>query len=103
MSEFDRYCRKSLFWGKQTKFSRAADAFRAQRREGPLRFSEKRPRTFVSVLLSIAAAEWSENQHLRDFWRRSIFDFIDSIDPQRRSCLFCIVFHFSLAAWSKSG
>jgi hypothetical protein len=74
---------KKSFWGKQTKFSKAADAFRAQRREGPLRFSEKRPRTFVSALLSIAAAEWSKNQHLRDFWLRSIFDFFDSIGPSR--------------------
>jgi hypothetical protein len=48
------------------------------------RFSEKRPRTFVSTLKSIAAAEQSKNQHLRDFWRRSIFDFFDSIDPERK-------------------
>ena len=47
---------EKVFSGKQTKFSRAADAFRAQGREGPPRFSEKRPRTFVSALLSIAAA-----------------------------------------------
>jgi hypothetical protein len=42
----------------------------------------------VSALLSIAAAEWSKNQHLRDFWCRSIFDFFDSIDPQRTSAGF---------------
>jgi hypothetical protein len=50
---------------------------------GPRRFLEKRPRTLVSALQSIAAAEWSKNQHLRDFWCRSIFDFFDSIDPKR--------------------
>ena len=72
---------EKVFLGWGTKFSRAADAFDARRREGPRRFSEKRPRTFVSALLSVAAAAWSKNQHLRDFWRRSIFDFFDSIDP----------------------
>ena len=41
---------EKVFWGWRTKFSRAADAFRAQRCEGPLRFSEKRPRTFVLAL-----------------------------------------------------
>jgi hypothetical protein len=49
----------------------------------PPRFSEKRPRTFVLALWGIAAAELSKNQHLRDFWRRSIFDFFNSIDPSR--------------------
>jgi hypothetical protein len=29
--------------------------------------------------------ELSKNQHLRDFWRRSIFDFFNSIG-QRRKC-----------------
>jgi len=41
----------------QTKFSKAADAFRAPRREGPHRVLTKRPRTFVSALQGIAAAE----------------------------------------------
>jgi hypothetical protein len=31
------------------------------------------------ALQSIAAAEWSRNQLLRDFQRRSIFDFYDTI------------------------
>jgi hypothetical protein len=52
---------EKVFSGKQTKFSRAADAFRAQGREGPPRFSEKRPRTFVSALPSIAAADSAKN------------------------------------------
>src|ERR1700678_178599 len=72
---------EKVFWGWRTKFSRAADAFRAQRCEGPLRFSEKRPRTFVLALCSIPAADLSKNQHLRDFWSFSIFDFFNSIDP----------------------
>jgi hypothetical protein len=69
------------FTAFDAKFSKAPDAFRAQRREGPHRVSEKRPRTFVSALQSIGASEYSKNRHLRDFWRRSIFDFFDSIDP----------------------
>ena len=48
---------EKVFLGLQTKFSKAAGSFRAQRREGPHCASEKRPRTFVSALQSIAAAE----------------------------------------------
>jgi hypothetical protein len=48
---------EKVFWGDIRKFSKAADAFYARRREGPHRVSEKRPRTFVSALQSIAAAE----------------------------------------------
>src|SRR5271163_4911931 len=44
---------------------------------------KKRPRTFVSMLRHIPAAELSKNQHLRDFWRRSIFDFFNSIGQCR--------------------
>jgi hypothetical protein len=36
----------------------------------------------ISALPNIAAAEWSKNRHLRDFWRRSMFAFFDSIDPK---------------------
>jgi hypothetical protein len=36
------------------------------------------------MLKSIAPAEWSKNQHLRDFWRCSIFDFFDSIGQKRK-------------------
>jgi hypothetical protein len=41
--------------------------------------SKKRPRTFVLALCSIPAADLSKNQHLRDFWSFSIFDFFNSI------------------------
>jgi len=74
---------EKVFWGWRTKFSKAADAFRTQPCEGPCRISEKRPRTFVSALRRISTTELSKNQHLRDFWRRSIFDFFNSIDPNR--------------------
>jgi hypothetical protein len=74
---------EKVFWGWRTKFSRAAYAFSAQRCEGPRRFSEKRPRTFVLVLCSIPGADLSKNQHLRDFWSFSIFDFFNSIRQKR--------------------
>ena len=48
---------EKVFWGDIRKFSKATDAFYARRRVGPHRVSEKRPRTFVSALQSIAAAE----------------------------------------------
>ena len=76
---------EKVFWGWRTKFCRAADALRAQRREGPHCFSEKRPRSLVSALQSIAVAESSKNQVWRDFWRRSIFDFFNSIGHHRTS------------------
>ena len=78
---------EKVFWGWRTKFSRAADAFRAPRCERPRRFSEKRPRTFVLALCSIPAADLSKNQHLRDFWSFSIFDFFNSIDHFRKSAV----------------
>src|ERR1700681_623395 len=59
---------EKVFWGRRTKFSRAADAFCARRCEGPRRISEKRPRTFASALRRIPTVELSKKQHLRDFW-----------------------------------
>src|SRR5207247_530691 len=44
---------------------RAADAFRARRYEGPHRFTQKRPRSFVSALRSIAVKVSAKNQLLR--------------------------------------
>jgi hypothetical protein len=68
-----------VFSGQQTKIIKTADAFRRRRREGPHRFAQKRPGTFVSGLASIAAVETSKHRLLRDFQRRSIFDFCNSI------------------------
>src|SRR5271168_298804 len=76
---------EKVFWGWRTKFSRAADALRAQRCAGPRRVSEKRPRTFASALGRISTMGLSKNQHLRDFWHRSIFDFFNSIGHKRKS------------------
>jgi hypothetical protein len=39
---------------------------------------QKRPRNIVSALRSIAVAESAKNQLLRDFRRRSIFDFCNT-------------------------
>ena len=69
------------FWGDERKFLETADAFYARRREGPYRFVQNRPRTFVAALKSDAAAEKSKDQLSRDFWGRSIFDFCNC--PQR--------------------
>jgi hypothetical protein len=76
---------ENVFWGAGTKFSGAADALHALRREGPHRFSEKRSWSFVSTLRSIGAGESPKNQHLRDFWPRSIFDFFNTIRQKRSS------------------
>jgi hypothetical protein len=53
---------EKVFWEWGTKFSRAADAFHARRREGPRRFSAKRPWSFVSTLQSMAVVESLQNQ-----------------------------------------
>jgi hypothetical protein len=39
------------------------------------RFTQKRPRSFVSGLASIGAVEMSKHRLSRDFQSRSIFDF----------------------------
>ena len=41
---------KKVFFGTRTKFFRTADAFGSRRREGPHRFTQERPGTFVLVL-----------------------------------------------------
>jgi hypothetical protein len=63
---------------------------------GPHRFSEKRPRSFVSALQSIATMESSKHQRLRDFWRRSIFDFCNTICQQqtKKAATFDAVWRF---------
>jgi hypothetical protein len=53
--------------------------------KGPRRFPEKRPGTFVLALPSIPASELSNDQQLRDFQRRSIFDFFNSLGAKRPS------------------
>src|ERR1043166_3684238 len=73
-----------VFLGWRPKFFRTADAFRARRYEGPHRFTQKRPRSFVWALRSIAVVEPAKNQLLRDFRRRSIFDFCNTIGPKQK-------------------
>jgi hypothetical protein len=74
---------EKVFFGCRTKFFRTADASRTRRREGPHRFRQKRPPTFVSALESFAAVETPENRLSRDFRSRSIFDFCNSICQER--------------------
>jgi len=76
---------EKVFSGWRTKFFRTADAVRTRRREGPHRFTQKRPRTFVLGLASIAAVETSKHRLSRDFQRRSIFDFCNNIGTNRTS------------------
>jgi hypothetical protein len=49
---------------------------------GPHRFTQKRPRSFVWALRSIAVVEPDKNQLFRDLRRRSIFDFCNTIPPR---------------------
>ena len=51
----------------------------------PHRLVQKRPRRFVSTLLSIAVVELARNQRLREFRRRSIFEFCNNICQKRKS------------------
>jgi hypothetical protein len=46
---------------------------------GPHRFTQKRPRTVIAPLQSLAAARMSKNQLSRDFRCSPIFDFCNSI------------------------
>src|ERR1700733_1165337 len=52
-----------------------ADAFRRRQREGPHRFTQNRPRSFVAALQDVTAEEKSKTQLSRDFWCCPIFDF----------------------------
>jgi hypothetical protein len=62
----DTVAKVFLGWGAE--IFRAADAFYARRREGPYRFIQNRPRTFLVALKSDAVAETSKNQLSPDFW-----------------------------------
>ena len=72
-----------VFLGCRKKIIRAADAFYAQRREGPYRFTQNRSWTSGVALKSDAAAEKSKDPLSRDFWGCSIFDFCNNIGAER--------------------
>ena len=74
-----------VFSGWRTKILRAAEAFYARRREGPYRFIRNRSRTSVVALKRETEAEKSEDQHSRDFWGCSIFDFCNNIGQKGKS------------------
>jgi hypothetical protein len=73
------YIVAKVFLGCRTKILRTAEAFYPWRPEGPYRFIQNRPRTFLAALKSYRAAEKSKDQLLRDFWGCSIFDFCNNI------------------------
>src|SRR5439155_4378962 len=80
MSALKRIVLKKSFWGDDQNFSGPLMPFaRGDRYEGPHRLTQKRPRSFVLALRSIAVVESAKNRHLRDFRRRSIFDFCNAI------------------------
>src|SRR6476661_6665506 len=68
-----------VFLGERPKFFRTADGFRTWRYGGPHRFTQTRPRSLVWALRSIAVVQPAKSQLLRDFRRRSIFDFCNTI------------------------
>jgi hypothetical protein len=68
------------FWEDERKFLEPLMRFARSDMREPHRFTQKRSRSFVSTLRSIAAAESAKNQLLRDFLRRSIFDFCNTIE-----------------------
>jgi hypothetical protein len=72
-----------VFLGWRTKIPRAADALRAQRREGPYRFIQNQSWASVVAFKGDAAAEKSKDRLSRDFWGCSIFDFCNKICHKR--------------------
>jgi len=76
---------EKVFFGWRTKILKTADAFRARRPEDPHRFIRKRPPAFVLAPEYLAAAAVPKKRLSRDFRCLSIFDFFDSIDPERKS------------------
>ena len=75
---------EKVFLGWRPKFSRTAEAFGVRRCEGPHRFTQKRPRTFVAALQSLATARMSKNQLSQDFRCSSIFDFCNNICQKQK-------------------
>ena len=77
---------KKSFWSDERKLLQSLMRF-ARGDEGPHHFTQKRPRSCVSALQCIAVAELAKNQLLRDFRRRSIFDFCHTICQKRKSAI----------------
>jgi hypothetical protein len=79
MSALKRIVLKKSFWGDDQNFSGPLTPFARGDMRGPHRLTQKRPRSFVCALRSIAVVESAKNRLLRDFRRRSIFDFCNTI------------------------
>ena len=78
---------KTSFLIDRRNFSGSAGGVSARRDvQGPHRFTQKRPRTSLSVLQSLAAVKtWKKIRLSRDFRSSSIFDFFDSIGQTEKS------------------
>jgi len=76
---------KKSFLGDERNFLGLLMRFIRGDVRGPHCFAQKRPRTIVSALQSVAAVEASKNQLSRDFSYRSIFDFCNSICQKQTS------------------
>jgi hypothetical protein len=73
------------FWGNGRKFSGTLTRVACGDMRDHIVSHKKRPRSFISALRSIAVAESAKNQLLRDFRRRSIFDFCNNICQKETS------------------
>ena len=67
MSAYAGILLKKSFEGDERNFPGPLMRFARRDEEGPHRFSEKRPRSFVSALQSIATTKSFKHQRLRDF------------------------------------
>ena len=81
------------FLGDERNLLRLLVRFARDDARGIHRFAQKQPPTFVSSLRSVAARETAKNPLSRDFAYRSIFDFFNSIDPNRKSKAVFAPFH----------
>jgi hypothetical protein len=70
---------KKSFWGDDQNFSGLADAFRTRRYEGTTSFHAKTTTELRMSGTEYAVVEPAKNQLLRDFRRRSVFDFCNTI------------------------
>src|ERR1700730_18207888 len=84
MSPVGRYCCKSLF-GWRTKILRAADAFYARRREGPISFH---PKSITDLRSSVEKRRSSREVQRSTFARfLGLFDFrlLQQLSPRKQT------------------
>jgi hypothetical protein len=69
------------FLADERNFSEPLMRFAPRRREGPQRFTQKRPPTFVSALASIAVVETSKVSAFARFWEHLNFRLFQQYPP----------------------